>query len=92
MTSDCPYKLVNGHPRTTLRSSSQADNEGSIPFTRATIFKASNLLRYSKVSVKVSVSGFHRIRTISNRHQRFNNTKKQQQDEIPRSHWPKPCH
>jgi len=39
---------------------SQADNEGSIPFTRSTIFKASSLPSYSKVSVKVSVIVFTR--------------------------------
>ncbi len=41
-----------------ITPASQADNEGSIPFTRSNVFKASSLPRYSKVSVKVSVSSF----------------------------------
>jgi hypothetical protein len=51
-------------------SVSQADNEGSIPFTRSAIFKASSLPRFNLVSVKVSVSDFLRFHTIANRHQR----------------------
>jgi len=45
--------------------SSQADNEGAIPFTRSTIFKASSLPRVNEVSV----SSFHRPPTTKNRHQ-----------------------
>ena len=36
-----------------ITPASQADNEGSIPFTRSTIFKASSLPRVNKVSVSV---------------------------------------
>jgi hypothetical protein len=39
-----------------IPTASQADNEGSIPFTRSSLFKASSLPRVNKVSVKVSVS------------------------------------
>ncbi len=53
-----------------ITPASQADNEGSIPFTRSTIFKASSLPRYSKVSVKVSVTVFTRLTTNRNRHLR----------------------
>jgi hypothetical protein len=49
--------VESGHP-----AASQADNEGSIPFTRSTILKASSLPRFNLVSVKVSVSVFRRRR------------------------------
>ena len=57
-----------------ITPASQADNEGSIPFTRSTVFKASSLPRYSKVSVKVSVTDFLRLRTDRNRHPPFDQT------------------
>jgi hypothetical protein len=54
-----------------ITPASQADNEGSIPFTRSTIFKASSLHSVNKVSVKVSVSGFSEHEQTKNRYQRL---------------------